>query len=316
MCTGIRFTGSNGNMYFGRNLDWSSSYGEHIVVTPSGCALPQAFGEPADSPHCVMGMGIVAQGLPLYFDCTNEAGLAVAGLNFPGYAQYEPAPIEGMTNVAAYEFPLWVARNFTTVDEVEAALANTAIVAKPINENFPVSMLHWLIGDATRSIVVEYTAGGMHVFHDDVDVLTNQPGFAWHCENLRNYITLSSDVPEPACWRKAELVPFGAGAGARALPGDPYSTSRFVRAAFYNANYPEQSTEAANVSRLFHTLGGVAMIDGAARMTDGSFEKTLYTSCYSAASKTYYLSTYDNPTIKAYHLDDFDHMGHELIEKK
>ena len=177
-------------------------------------------------------------------------------------------------------------------------------------------MLHWLIGDATRSIVVEYTAGGMHVFHDDVDVLTNQPGFAWHCENLRNYITLSSDVPEPACWRKAELVPFGAGAGARALPGDPYSTSRFVRAAFYNANYPEQSSEAANVSRLFHTLGGVAMIDGAARMTDGSFEKTLYTSCYSAASKTYYLSTYDNPTIKAYHLDDFDHMGHDLIEKK
>ena len=221
MCTGIRFTGSNGNMYFGRNLDWSSSYGEHIVVTPSGCTLPQAFGEPAGSPHCVMGMGIVAQGLPLYFDCANEAGLAVAGLNFPGYAQYEPAPIEGKANVAAYEFPLWVARNFTTVDEVEAALANTAIVAKPINENFPVSMLHWLIGDATRSIVVEYTAGGMHVFHDDVDVLTNQPGFAWHCENLRNYITLTSDVPEPACWRKAELVPFGAGAGARALPGDP-----------------------------------------------------------------------------------------------
>ena len=165
-------------MYFGRNLDWSSSYGEHIVVTPSGCALPQAFGEPAYSSHCVMGVGIVAQGLPLYFDCANEAGLAVAGLNFPGYAQYEPAPIEGKTNVAAYEFPLWVARNFATVDEVEAVLANTAIVAKPINENFPVSMLHWLIGDATRSIVVEYTAGGMHVFHDDVDVLTNQPGFA------------------------------------------------------------------------------------------------------------------------------------------
>ena len=57
MCTGIRFTGSNGNMYFGRNLDWSSSYGEHIVVTPIGCALPQAFGEPACSPHCVMGVG-------------------------------------------------------------------------------------------------------------------------------------------------------------------------------------------------------------------------------------------------------------------
>lgn len=314
MCTGIRFTGSNGNMYFGRNLDWSVSYGERVVVTPAGCMLPQAFGNPAYGKHCVMGMGIVAEGLPLYFDCANEAGLAVAGLNFPGYAQYEKAPVTGKDNVAAYEFPLWVARNFASVDEVEAALAGTAIVAKPVNDTYPVSMLHWLIGDASRSIVVECTAGGLQVFHDDVDVLTNQPGFAWHRENLRNYITLSSDMPAPATWDKAELAPFGAGAGARALPGDPYSTSRFVRAAFYNANYPAQTGEAANVSRLFHTLGGVAMIDGAARMADGSFEKTLYTSGYSAASKTYYLSTYDDPAIKTYRMADFDHASRELVE--
>ena len=315
MCTGIRFTGSDGTMYFGRNLDWSTSYGEHVVVVPSGCMLPQAFGDPCRGELCVMGVGIVAEGMPLYFDCANEAGLAVAGLNFPGYAQYEQDAVEGKTNVAAYEFPLWVARHFSRVDEVEKALASTAIVAKPVNDRYPVSMLHWLIGDATRSIVVECTAQGLQVFHDDVDVLTNQPGFAWHRENLRNYITLTSDMPAPATWDRAELVPFGAGAGARALPGDPYSTSRFVRAAFYNANYPAQADEAANVSRLFHTLGGVAMIDGAARMADGSFEKTLYTSGYSAASKTYHLSTYDDPSIKAYRMDDFDLEGGEILEK-
>lgn len=301
-------------MYFGRNLDWSTSYGERMVVTPRGCKVPQAFCRCEEVAHDVMGMGIVEGGVPLYFDCANEAGLAVAGLNFPGYAQYEAEPAEGKVNVAAYEFPLWAARNFATVDEVEAALPDVAIVGKKVGPAYPVAMLHWIVGDASRSIVVEYTAQGMQVFRNDVDVLANQPGFAWHCENLRNYITLTSEVPAPATVGKMDLVPFGAGAGARALPGDPYSTSRFVRAAYYNANYPVQQGEAANVSRLFHTLGGVAMIDGAARMSDGLFEKTLYTSGYSAATRTYYYSTYDDPSIRAFRMDDFDLAGDRIVQ--
>ena len=313
MCTAIRFASSDGSMYFGRNLDWSASYGEQVLVTPRGWTFPRAFGAPEAGAHDVIGMGVMAEGLPLYFDCANEAGLAVAGLNFPGYAHYAQAPAADGHNVAAYEFPLWVARTFATVDEVEEALAQTTVVAKPVNDTYPVSLLHWLIGDATRSIAVECTGSGLRVFHDDVDVLTNQPGFAWHRENLRNYITLAADMPAPATWGAAELPPFGAGAGARGLPGDPYSTSRFVRAAFYNANYPAQDGEAANVVRLFHTLGGVAMIDGAARMADGSFEKTLYTGGYSAATRTYYCSTYDDPALKAFALDDYDLTGTELV---
>ena len=36
MCTGVRFSDEEGNMYFGRNLDWSFSYGESILATPRG----------------------------------------------------------------------------------------------------------------------------------------------------------------------------------------------------------------------------------------------------------------------------------------
>ena len=36
MCTGVRFSDDEGNTYFGRNLDWSFSYGETILVTPRG----------------------------------------------------------------------------------------------------------------------------------------------------------------------------------------------------------------------------------------------------------------------------------------
>ena len=313
MCTGVRFSDASGNMYFGRNLDWSCGYGQKVVVTPRGYKYKSAFlGEMANSP-AIIGMGIVAENTPLYFDCANEHGLAIAGLNFPGYASYAASAIDGKTNVAAYEFPLWVALNFTSVDEVEKALKDVVIVAKPINDQYPVSELHWIIGDAKRSIVVEYTAAGMEIFKNDVDILTNQPGYAWHKENMRNYMNLFPQMPKEVKWREAKFTAFGSGSLMRGLPGDYYSPSRFVRVAYLNTHYPVQADEASNVSRLFHTLTGVAMIDGAAAMADGQFEKTVYTGGYSTATQTYYYNTYEDPAIKSVSMKDQNLDSAELI---
>ncbi len=334
MCTGIRFSDTMGAMYFGRNLDWSTSYGETPVVTPRNYRRHWAFESRSDETrsskdagnasqrkadagesckHAIVGMGVIADNLPLYFDCANEAGLAIAGLNFPGYARYEDAPQPGKINVAAYEFPLWVASTFESVDEAERTLGDVAIVAKPVNDRFGVSLLHWIIGDGARSITVEYTAAGMQVYRNDVDVLANQPDFAWHCENLRNYLSANNDYPKPVRWRSAELSAWGSGSGMRGIPGDYYSPSRFVRAAYLNANYPAQDSEAENVLRLFHTLGGVSMIEGAALMETGFFEKTIYTGGYSAKTRSYYFNTYDDPAIKYVSLADLDANGSELL---
>lgn len=332
MCTGIRFTDSKGSMYFGRNLDWSTSYGEKVLVTPRGYKRSWAFGSAAATSgvsgllgaraklssgegckHAIIGMGIVADNIPLYFDCANEAGLAIAGLNFPGYARYEERPLPGKTNVAAYEFPFWVASTFETVDQIEAALPDVAIVGKAVSERYGVSLLHWIIGDKSRSIVVEYTASGMRVYHDDVDVLANQPDFGWHCENLRNYLSLNNDFPKPVAWGLAKLTAWGSGSGMRGIPGDYYSPSRFVRAAYLNANYPNQDTEPENVLRMFHTLGGVSMIEGAALMDNGFFEKTVYTGAYSEKTRCYYFNSYEDPAIKYVSLADVDANGCALL---
>lgn len=314
MCTAIRFADNAGNMYFARNLDWSCGYGERVVITPRNFKPNSPFGATPEMKYPVYGMGIVAENTPLYFDCANDKGLAVAGLNFPGYAEYAKEPQEGATNIAAWEFPLWVVANFASVDEAEASLANACIVDKPINEYFPSSLLHWIIGDVTRSIIVEQTAEGLQVFRNDFDVLANQPGFAWHAENVRNYLNVTSDAPDPLKWGSAELSPYGSGGGMRGLPGDYYSPSRFVRVAYLNANYPVQDSEETNVSRMFHTLGGVSMIDGAARMTDGDFEKTIYTGGVSTRTNTYYWSTYEDPSIRSVALGDYDAESSELIE--
>ena len=294
MCTGVRFVDNNGGMYFGRNLDWSVPYGQKVVITPRGYKYNSAFlGE---------------------MSVRGESGLAIAGLNFPGYAKYAEAAVDGKTNVAAYEFPLWVVANFTTVAEVEKALKEVAIVAKPINEQYPVSELHWIIGDKERSIVVEYSANGMEIFENDVDILTNQPGYGWHKENLRNYMNLFSQMPKEVRWGKAKMTAFGTGSLMQGLPGDYYSPSRFVRVAYLNTHYPVKGTEEENVSRLFHTLAGVAMIDGAAQMGDGKCELTIYTGGYSAPAKTYYYNTYENPAIQKVAMSDYNLDTAELMQ--
>ena len=312
MCTAVRFNDDKRNMYFGRNLDWSEGYGQKVVIVPRGHKYQSAFlGEMSGT--AVIGMAVVADNTPLYFDCANEHGLAVAGLNFPGYTGYASQPVEGKTNTTVYEFPLWVTLNFKTVDEVEKALRNVVIVAKPFNEQYGSSDTHWMIGDDKRSIVVEYTANGMEIFANDVDALANQPGYGWHKENLRNYLNLFPQMPKEVKWGKATMTAFGSGSLIRGLPGGFYSTDRFVRVAYLNTHYPVQSDEASNVARLFHTLAGVAMVDGGAVMANGKCEKTIYTGGYSSATQTYYYNTYEDFAIKATALGDYDLDGTELI---
>ena len=311
MCTGIRFTSTSGSMYFGRNLDWTQGYGERVVMTPPAAKIPDAFSREGDLErgHAVIGMGIVVDGIPLYFDCGNDAGLAVAGLNFPQSARYASEHRHGAINVAAYEFPFWVARNFSSVEEVREALARVNVVAKPVNRQLPVANLHWIIGDATGSLVVECLEDGLRVWENDVDVLTNEPDFGWQRTNLRNYLTLSDADPTAAAWGKASLPPFGSGMGMHGIPGDYSGPSRFVKAAFVNAPYPAQEGERANVTRLFRTLGSVAVPDGCAQVVEGAFERTLYTSCFSAATLTYYHAAYDDLEIRAYPLASCDMNG-------
>ena len=307
MCTAIRFSVQNGGMFFGRNLDWECSYGEQFVATPKGFEFPYRHMDAQVAKHAIIGMGIAPANYPLFFDCANDAGLAVAGLNFPQTHYYAEAPVEGKINLASFEFDVWVTSNFSTVDEVEAELANVVITNTSYAPGMPSSPMHFIIADTTRSIVAEPTREGLKVYHNDVDVLTNEPNFEFQRMNLRNYLGLSVKAPASEGWGNSEEIkPFGMGIGMRGVPGDYYPTSRFVKVAFINNNYPAQDTEAKNVTRLFRTLDSVAVPLGAVEAPSGEWDLTLYQSGYSSATRTYYYSTYDNPTIQTRCLDDVD----------
>ena len=209
MRTAVRFTNENGGLFFGRNLDWTESYGEKILATPRGFAYDYALGATQNKqPYAVVGVGYIMDSKPMYFDCANETGLAVAGLNFPRCGAFPHEPVEEKCSVATFEFPLWVARNFASTDEVEHALADTQIVslAQP---GQPESLLHWLIADSTRSIVVESTKAGLHIYENRADALANSPELPWHIANLDNYLHTSNENPQPSNWGCARTACMG-----------------------------------------------------------------------------------------------------------
>lgn len=313
MCTAIRFTSTDGELYFGRNCDWGVSFGEHPVAVPAGHLIEWTHLEPSESKHKIIGMGLVEGGFPSYFDAANDAGLAISDLYLPESTRFPEEPVEGKTNVTVGELPLWVTANFATVAEVKEALANAAIVCAPGASSL--FTLHWIVADAQQSIVIESTERGLEVHDDDVDVITNEPDFQWHRTNLRNYILTTCEHPEPAHWGAADINPVGHGQGMLGIPGDYSPASRFVKAAYINTHYPAQESEEDNVVRAFRTLDSVAVPMGASAMEDGGWDTTFYQAAYSGKTHTYYYTRYNEFGLRSVCLDEVDFGGTtDLVE--
>ena len=86
MCTAVSFL--SGDHYFGRNLDLEYRYQESVTITPRNYEFPFRTEQSIPVHFAMIGVATVADGYPLYYDAANEAGLAMAGLNFPGNAFY------------------------------------------------------------------------------------------------------------------------------------------------------------------------------------------------------------------------------------
>ena len=295
MCTAITLT--TGSHYFGRNLDLAYHYDERIVIMPRNFPLPFRRMPAIPSHRAIIGMATIAGDYPLYYDATNEAGLSIAGLNFPESAAYHPISDEH-DNISPFEFIPWVLAQCDTVAQARALLARINLAFIPFSETIPLSPLHWIIADRESALTVESMADGLHIHDNLVGVLTNNPSFDYHMINLANYMALSPLPPRNAFAPTLSLSPYGHGMGAIGLPGDCSPSSRFVRAAFIRAHSVCGTSESESVSQFFHILSSVRHVRGSVETPDGC-AITVYSSCCNTDDGIYYYTTYENSRITA-----------------
>lgn len=309
MCTAVCFKGNG--FYFGRTLDYETSYGEEIVVLPRNATLDFCYEGTPEKSYAIIGTAHVSGGYPLFYDAANECGLCMAGLNFVGNAKYNSFR-EGVKNAAQYEFLPWVLRQCSDVSEARRLIESTNITDKAFNEYLPAAQLHWLIADKDSAITVEATESGINIYDNPAGVLANNPPFPMQMFGLNDYAALSAKQPENTFSPELKLDMYSRGMGAIGLPGDWSSKSRFVRAAFVRANSVSDGGEKSSVSRLFHILGSVTQVKGCCDV-GGSPEYTIYTSCIDADKGVYYYKTYDSLSISSVDMSKENLDGSELL---
>ena len=310
MCTAATY--KTNDFYFGRTLDYESSYGEEIVIMPRNFRLEFLSEGICEKHYAVIGTAHIAGGYPLFYDAVNEKGLCMAGLNFVGNAHYFKNK-NGKSNIAQYEFIPWILGNCTSTDEAKELISNINITDTPFSEHMPVGQLHWIIADKNSAITVESVSDGIKVYDNPLGVLTNNPPFDEQMFRLNDYMHLSSRQPKNTFSDKLKLKAYSRGMGAIGLPGDLSSQSRFVRVAFVKANSVSGKGETESVSQFFHILGSVDQPRGCCEVADGKYEITIYTSCCNADKGIYYYTTYDNHRISAVDMRKESLDGNELI---
>ena len=309
MCTAISF--SSRHHYFGRTLDLEYHYNEQVTITPR--SFPFAFRHCKALPqhYAMIGMAIVEDNVPLYYEATNECGVSIAGLNFPGYAHYFP-PQAGKDNIAPFELIPWLLGQCKDMNEVRRLLDRLNLTNEPFSPQYPVTPLHWMISYQDKSLVVESTKGGLQVHNNPVHVMTNSPSFPMQLWNLSRYTVLSPAQPENTAFPNAALPQTSNGMGALGLPGDWSSPSRFVRAAYIRAHAACGESDRESVAHFFHMLDAAAMPRGCV-LIGGKPEITVYASCCNADTGVYHYTTYENRAVTSVSLFDADLDGSALF---
>ena len=310
MCTAISY--KTKDHYFGRNLDLEYSYDETIVITPRHYTFEFRKEREFPKHYAMIGMAYVKDDYPLYYDATNEKGLSMAALSFPGNAVYKSEQ-DDKYNVAPFEIIPWVLGQCSDVPETRKLLEKTNLIKIAYNKELPLTALHFMISDKNETIVVEQLNDGLHIYDNPIKVLTNNPPFEYQMYNLNNYMNLTRKVPMNNFAKELPLDNYSRGMGALGLPGDLSSASRFVRAAFVKWNSLDGETEAESVSQFFHVLGSVEQQKGCVQLEKGEYEYTIYSSCCNTDRGIYYYKTYNNSRISAVDMGKEDLAGKDLM---
>jgi len=318
MCTAVTY--QTEHFYFGRTLDETISYSGEVIVMPRNYPLTFRFTCPPERQYAIIGIGCVAEGYPLYFDGVNEKGLAMAGLNFSGYAAYSE-PASGRENVAQFELLPWLLSRCASVKEARGKLREICVTGTAFSQSIPPAQLHWILADREEAITLEAVSEGVRIYPNPAGVLTNNPSFDAQMLHLNNYMHLSAWPPENRFSRSLVQQHYSRGLGAMGLPGDLSSQSRFVRAAFMKLNSLSGISEEDSVNQFFHILETVQKPRGCCRRPDGTCDITQYTGCCDADKGIYYYTTYENHRITAVDmhrccLDGTDLQRYPLIRKE
>jgi len=172
----------------------------------------------------------------------NEAGLTISAHTFTESVYQPKPPLSSKTPAwPFFTVPPRLLRAAATTQQAVDMLKSVAVVTARFQKLG--GGCHWGISDAQgHSVVVEYIEGKLMVYNNSIGVMTNDPGYPWHIQNLNTHVNLQQGWPNSnddlQISTMEGMVPrvVGHGFNLAGLPGDSSPPARFVRM-FYLRQY-------------------------------------------------------------------------------
>jgi choloylglycine hydrolase len=304
-CTDFVVKAEDGAYVCGRSMEFGIELKSKLLTHPRGEVRTTSTPDGKSGIKWTSKYGYVSLdgvGLGICVDGMNEKGLSCGFLWFPG-AKYQNAKAENEANVFAVDLGDWILGNFSTCEEVKAAISKVRVWCKFVPELGQEPPVHIALHDAQgHNVVIEFIDGEQKVYDNPNGVLTNAPSFDWQITNLKNYIQVSAANPQPLKVEGTVLAPPGQGSGFLGIPGDWTPSSRFIRstAMLHFAKPASNAQEAVNLSE--HILNAVDIPRGDVRPTDNGVANADYTQwavIKDLTNQVLYFRDYGNLTLRS-----------------
>ncbi len=315
MCTSFTIGDTDTGLVYGRTMEFTLDLRSQIMIIPAGTELT---GTDRDG---VVGKGGLrwkakysavaanALGLAMALDGVNERGLVFGALNFPASADYlEVSGEDQAKSIASFEVGTYLLTTCSTAAEVKQALRDVPVQGVKLaayGGNVP--PLHYTVHDAQgASIVIEYTNGKLDIYENPTTVMTNEPPFPAHLQNLAQYQYVTNHAPAPIQVNGLTLAAPSSGDGVNGLPAGFIATSRFVRAFWFRQFALPFTKPADGVQIARHILNqfdippGTVMTEAGGSGEGGGVagaEITQWMTVIDQHNAVMYASTYDHPNL-------------------
>ena len=320
-CTSFLLKAQNGDVVYGRTLEFALKLGSQVIVMPRG-HLNKSMGPDGNTENGLAykskyaATGMNGLNLPVIVDGINEKGLAAGMFFFPNLAKFQDvAEADAGSSIASYEVVNYLLTQFATVDEVKAGIQKIKVSNSPLAVFKGPAPVHYSVHDAAgNSVAIEFVNGELQVTDNPTSVMTNAPSIQWHLDSLSWFAT-STPAPMPAFKINGASFPqWSSGGGQVAQPGDYSSPSRFIRAAYLVASAPAFKDAAEGLPLAFHLLNQFDIPPGAIQTVAGGsagggvagYEITEWTVSADLKNGTYQFKTYDHQAVRQVSLKSLD----------
>ncbi|MBG6164052.1 penicillin V acylase-like amidase (Ntn superfamily) [Labrenzia sp. EL_195] len=248
MCTSLIYRDAKGRAYCGRTMELGAQLAYEVAFVPQGQVWTSETAG-SDTPlRFVTNYGIIGvfyappevRPAPRTFqnhtivDGMNSAGLVFNVLAYPDSGGPQPERLSKASGLNVIDLGAWALGQFSTVNEVRAALEAVTLKLEPLDGMGSQPPFHYSLYDREGdAIVIEFHEGKLTIYDNPVGVMTNGPQFSWHLININNYAHLDNRDRSAGRLGQLDLRQPDAGISMAGIPSDTTSVGRFVKAAYF-----------------------------------------------------------------------------------